>query len=251
MSGQLNVRRNRGATRNQITAGGAFDRSTVGFMQSTQIGYLRPDRSVTPQTRSPTASRAAASTARRSTTAPISTASSGRRACSRRHDVAGRHLARHAVGTFQPDRRREPRSHHASRRHRVPDGDHTFSRFNPAAGVTVQPAPGVNLYAGYSEGSRAPTSIELGCADPAVALQAAERAGRRSAARSGRDADDGRRRPRRTRRFSWNAGVFRADQRERPALCRRPRRPASATSRTSARRAARASSSARTCAAAA
>ena len=46
------------------------------------------------------------------------------------------------------------------------DGDHVFSRFNPAAGVTYDPSSHLNLYAGYSEGSRAATSIELGCADP-------------------------------------------------------------------------------------
>jgi outer membrane receptor protein involved in Fe transport len=45
-------------------------------------------------------------------------------------------------------------------------GDHVFSRLNPAAGVTFSPTRAINLYAGYSEGSRAPTSIELGCADP-------------------------------------------------------------------------------------
>src|SRR5205809_1113314 len=47
------------------------------------------------------------------------------------------------------------------------DGDHTFSRLNPAVGVTVDVSPEVNLYGGYSEGSRAATSIELGCANPA------------------------------------------------------------------------------------
>src|SRR6185436_15885973 len=46
------------------------------------------------------------------------------------------------------------------------DGHHAFGRLNPAAGVTFSPIPAVNVYAGYSEGSRAPTSIELGCADP-------------------------------------------------------------------------------------
>ena len=46
------------------------------------------------------------------------------------------------------------------------DGDHAFSRFNPAAGVTFSPSRTVNLYVGYSEGSRAPASIELGCANP-------------------------------------------------------------------------------------
>jgi outer membrane receptor protein involved in Fe transport len=46
------------------------------------------------------------------------------------------------------------------------DGQHVFSRFNPAVGLTVDPSRVVSLYAGYSEGSRAATSIELGCADP-------------------------------------------------------------------------------------
>jgi outer membrane receptor protein involved in Fe transport len=45
-------------------------------------------------------------------------------------------------------------------------GDYTFNRFNPSAGLTVSPTPGINLYVDYSESSRAPTSIELGCADP-------------------------------------------------------------------------------------
>ena len=46
------------------------------------------------------------------------------------------------------------------------NGTSTFSRFNPAAGLTFQAAPGINLYGGYSESSRAPTPVELACADP-------------------------------------------------------------------------------------
>ncbi len=45
-------------------------------------------------------------------------------------------------------------------------GDYTFQRFNPAVGITWSPVSSVNAYARYSQGSRAPTSIELGCADP-------------------------------------------------------------------------------------
>jgi hypothetical protein len=33
--------------RNQFTVGAAFDRSSVGFVQSTELGYLNPDRSIT------------------------------------------------------------------------------------------------------------------------------------------------------------------------------------------------------------
>lgn len=48
------------------------------------------------------------------------------------------------------------------------NGNHTFNRFNPAAGLTFTPSSLLTLFAGYSEGSRAPSPIELGCADPAV-----------------------------------------------------------------------------------
>ena len=47
------------------------------------------------------------------------------------------------------------------------DGDYVFQRFNPAVGITWSPVSTLNAYARYSQGSRAPTSIELGCADPA------------------------------------------------------------------------------------
>ena len=47
-------------------------------------------------------------------------------------------------------------------------GDHTFSRVNPAFGFTVTPRDTLTFYADYNEASRAPTVIELGCADPSV-----------------------------------------------------------------------------------
>jgi outer membrane receptor protein involved in Fe transport len=46
------------------------------------------------------------------------------------------------------------------------NGDHTFSRFNPIIGGTYKIAPGLTAYAGYSEANRAPTPLELACADP-------------------------------------------------------------------------------------
>ncbi|HEV3182450.1 MAG TPA: TonB-dependent receptor [Steroidobacteraceae bacterium] len=47
-------------------------------------------------------------------------------------------------------------------------GDHTFSRLNPALGFTFTPTDALTLYADYNQASRAPTVIELGCANPAV-----------------------------------------------------------------------------------
>jgi outer membrane receptor protein involved in Fe transport len=44
--------------------------------------------------------------------------------------------------------------------------NNVFQRFNPAAGFTYKPSRLFNTYFDYSEASRSPTSIELGCADP-------------------------------------------------------------------------------------
>ena len=45
-------------------------------------------------------------------------------------------------------------------------GSQTFDRFNPAIGLTFTPIKNLNLFGGYNEGSRAPSSIEIGCSDP-------------------------------------------------------------------------------------
>lgn len=46
------------------------------------------------------------------------------------------------------------------------NGDHQFDRFNPTVGLTWQATPSMNVYGNYSESSRAPTPVELTCADP-------------------------------------------------------------------------------------
>jgi outer membrane receptor protein involved in Fe transport len=48
------------------------------------------------------------------------------------------------------------------------NGNHTFSRVNPAFGFTVTPTDALTFYADYNQASRAPTVIELGCANPAA-----------------------------------------------------------------------------------
>ena len=45
-------------------------------------------------------------------------------------------------------------------------GSSAYQRFNPAVGLSMTPSLSFNPFIGYSESSRAPTSIELGCADP-------------------------------------------------------------------------------------
>ncbi len=46
------------------------------------------------------------------------------------------------------------------------NGDHEFTRFNPAIGLTWRVSDGVTVYAGHSQTNRAPTPAELSCADP-------------------------------------------------------------------------------------
>jgi outer membrane receptor protein involved in Fe transport len=45
------------------------------------------------------------------------------------------------------------------------NGNHLFSRFNPAVGLTYQVTPKVNFYGGYNESTRVPTPVELTCSD--------------------------------------------------------------------------------------
>ena len=65
------------------------------------------------------------------------------------------------------------------------NGNYTFDRFNPSAGLVYTPVHFASVYFSYSEANRAPTAIELGCADPDAALQSAQRPGGRSALEAG------------------------------------------------------------------
>jgi outer membrane receptor protein involved in Fe transport len=167
-SGQVTHRRVLHGSENVFVVGGAFDRSSVGFGQSTELGYLNPDRSVTGvgafgdggvtggdvdgapyDTRVDLDGTVTTGSVFAADTLPLS---------SRAHlSLSGRYN-RTAVKNRDAI---NPGGGSGSL-----DGDHVFQRFNPAVGVTFDVSAATNLYVGYSEGSRAATSIELGCADP-------------------------------------------------------------------------------------
>lgn len=151
---------------NQWTLGGGYDASRMHFKQTAQFGYLNPDRSVTP------VNFFADGTELDDTGQPIDA----------RVDLRGRNQtwSLYASDTLTLFERlyltasgRYNTTQVVNRDQLVSggpgslDGDHRFSRFNPALGLTYTALPGVNVYAGYNEGSRTPTAIELGCADPA------------------------------------------------------------------------------------
>lgn len=157
------------AGRSQVTAGAAFDHSAVVFTQMSQLGYLNPDRSVTPvnafgdgvtggevdgepyDTR--VNLRGRIRTAGAYATAKLALGNRWNATLSGRYNHSGidnRDRIRPIAGTGSLT------------------GDHAFGRFNGAAGLTYAASGAWNFYGSYSEGSRAPTSIELGCADPAA-----------------------------------------------------------------------------------
>lgn len=214
-SGQVTRQGSIGGAANQFAAGAAFDRSRVDFGQTTELGYLTPDRGVTGLN-----AFGGGVTGGDADGEPFDT----------RVDLDGliRTWSLFASDTITIDGRwhitlagRYNQTTIRNRDRITPggdagslDGDHDFRRLNPAAGLTYSPSAVLNLYAGYSEGSRTPTSIELGCADPdqpcklpnAMAgdpplnqvVTATWEAGVRG----------------RHRGVSWNAGVFRAANRD-------------------------------------
>jgi outer membrane receptor protein involved in Fe transport len=48
------------------------------------------------------------------------------------------------------------------------NGEHVFKRFNPGAGVAYNPSPAITWFASAGQGMRAPSPVELTCADPAA-----------------------------------------------------------------------------------
>jgi outer membrane receptor protein involved in Fe transport len=167
LSGQVTHRRALGAGTNLLTAGAAFDAGSAQFFQSAELGYLNPDRSITGMnafadgvsggeldgepfdTRVDLDGRIRTWSLYATDTLPVGT---------RTHITLS---GRYNRTTIRNRDQITPGGGPASL-----DGDHAFARFNPAAGATVDLSAAVGLYAGYSEGSRAATSIELGCANP-------------------------------------------------------------------------------------
>jgi outer membrane receptor protein involved in Fe transport len=166
-SGQLAGQAAAGALRHRFAAGAAYDASHSSFRQSTQYGYVNPDRSIHPV----------------DFYADGTETDDDGRPVDMRVDMAGRTRtwSLYATDTVSVTEQlqvtvsgRYNRTAVHNRDHITPgggsgslDGDHRYHRFNPALGATWQLSPRATAYGGYSEGSRTPTAVELGCADPA------------------------------------------------------------------------------------
>lgn len=168
LTGQYNRDIQSGRHRHQLTVGLGYDASTLRFRQSTELGYLNPDRTVTGL-----GAFGDGVTGGDVDGQPYDT----------RVDLQGRvstwslyamdtwtidkvwHIT--ASGRYNQTRIRNSDAIHPGGGLDSLDGDHSFSRLNPALGLSYAPSRQWNAYLGYSEGSRAPTSVELGCANPA------------------------------------------------------------------------------------
>ena len=216
LAGQLQGQAIWAGLSHRFVAGAAFDMSRVQFSQSAELGYLTPARGIVgvgafgdgvtggDVAGAPYDTRV--DLAARSRTASVLASDTVALNAQTHVTVAGRYN-RTVVHTRDAI---TPGGGAGSL-----DGDHVFARLNPAAGLTFAASPALTAYAGLNQGSRAPSAIELGCADPAnpcklpnamagdpplkqVVTTTWEAGLRGSAAATTR----------------WNIGVFRADNRD-------------------------------------
>ena len=198
---------------NHLTVGAVLDDSSVHFKQNAQFGYLNSDHSISGVT-GLGAFADGTQSSENAFDSRVDLGGSGRTGSVYLTDtlavskvlnltVSGRygHSTIHNSDALMPGG--GPGSL---------DGDHSFSRLNPALGLSYMASPGLSLYASYSQSSRAPSSIELGCADPANPCRLPNSmagdpplkqvvTGTVEAGARGTLGDA----------FSWNAGVFRAE----------------------------------------
>jgi len=155
----------RGKAQSQFTAGGAFIGSVVDFTQASQLGYLNPDRSITSvnafgdgstlDNGEPFDTRVNVHGTNRTwslyATDTLSIGSAWNVTLSGRYNRNTVHNTDRILTGGGPGSL---------------SGDDVYGRFNPSVGVTWSASAAWNLFVSYTQGSRAPTSIELGCADP-------------------------------------------------------------------------------------
>jgi outer membrane receptor protein involved in Fe transport len=162
-SGQITKTNSAKIGRNQFAAGALLDRGSVGYTQNTAWGYLNPNYTITNvpawqdgSTLNPVDSQVSL----HGLTPNWSLYFTDTLTLAKTVNVTV--SGRYNRSTIDNTDRLNPIAGPGSL-----TGDYVYQRFNPSVGITWSPLSTLNAYARYSQGSRAPTSIELGCADPA------------------------------------------------------------------------------------
>ena len=148
LSGQWNLN----TARQQLTAGASFDYAEMKFQQTQEIGVIDATRGIA-EVGAETEQNALRGTTRTTSLFVTDTYS----LLPNLHLTGSARYNMSRVTTFDELNRSGPNL----------DGDHSYNKLNPAAGLSWQIVPALNAYAGFSQGNRVPTPIELGCADPA------------------------------------------------------------------------------------
>ena len=168
LAAQLNWQGTLAGMPSQAVLGAALDISSVQFKQNTELGYLTPDHGVVG-----VGAFGDGVTGGDVDGAPFDTRVD-LSARTRTWSVLASEVLALNAQTHLTVSGRYNRSTVKSRDAITPggaagslDGDHTFSRFNPALGLTWGFSKQITVYGGINQGSRAPSAVELGCADPA------------------------------------------------------------------------------------
>jgi outer membrane receptor protein involved in Fe transport len=196
--------------------GAGYDAGRVRFAQSTQFGFINPDRSVTPVA-GPGAFADGTQSSENAWDARVELSSRSRTASMYASDTIALNPQTHLTLSGRYNRTTvdnvdgiTPGGGPGSL-----DGSHRFSRFNPAIGLTYAPSESLTLYAGANQGSRAPTAIELGCADPASPCRLPNSfAGDPPLKQVVTTTFEAGLRGRVAKAMTWNLGVFRSDNRD-------------------------------------
>ena len=142
--------------RGRLAVGAGWDRGSLSYAQDSQWGYLGGDgRTILPV---PTFAGNAVALHGEATTASVYASDAWQ---------LGAWLVTAAARYNRTAVRNADRLPATATRGSL-DGNDVFERLNPAAGAVYRRRLPFDIYANYSESSRAPTSIELGCSDPAL-----------------------------------------------------------------------------------
>ena len=166
LSGQVTWLGSIHSFRNQFTAGAGYDGSVANFSQLSELGYLNPDRSVTG-----VGAFGDGVTGGNVDGVPFDTRVDLHGVVNTGSVYATDTITMNRLNLTLSGRFNRTTIDNHDRIEPTPgsgslSGVNSFSRFNPAVGITYNLGKTINTYFSYSEGNRAPTSIELGCADP-------------------------------------------------------------------------------------
>jgi outer membrane receptor protein involved in Fe transport len=165
ISAQMTSLATSGSFRNQFTAGAVAARGVIDFTQNTQYGYLNPNATITGVSAWADGSTLAGG-------APVDARVNLHGVTPTWSLFATDTLSAGKAWHFTVSARYNRNTIHNSDRINPGggpgslDANQVFGRFNPSAGLTYTPLAAVGAYVNYAQGSRAPTAIELGCADP-------------------------------------------------------------------------------------